>query len=245
MKPFKAPISPFTMVPLSGNDKGQVFGDFEQAGSAHFLNLDTQLNRSIRDHHPGMTVTTTNSYPNILGYAAAGYAEAHLDETDPESLLRWRYYLAPSLRGDYPSQLSEIRYFAKYKYLWKGLEFIVYSIRVGYYSFNYILFPPDSDETVMSLSKATDALLKAAGDAQTHYLPSLYVYDSGWYMSRKLYLEVQKASWDDVILDERKKHAMTDVVLKFFDNEQRYKELDVPWKVSWARSNLFCLYPPS
>lgn len=46
-----------------------------------------------------------------------------------------------------------------------------------------------------------------------------------------LWLEVQKADWEDVILkDDFKKNLMKDV-FGFFDSEELYKKLSIPWKV--------------
>ena len=49
-------------------------------------------------------------------------------------------------------------------------------------------------------------------------------------MSSSLYEEIQKASWDDVILDKGIKKALTELMHKFFDSEDIYKDLGVPWK---------------
>lgn len=61
----------------------------------------------------------------------------------------------------------------------------------------------------------------------------IYVFDGGfWQKDRKLWLEVQNANWDDVILkDEFKKNLQKDV-FGFFDSEDMYRELGIPWKVN-------------
>lgn len=46
----------------------------------------------------------------------------------------------------------------------------------------------------------------------------------------ELYKEVQKASWDNVILDEQVKQDLQSVAHKFFDSEDVYRNLGVPWK---------------
>ena len=45
-----------------------------------------------------------------------------------------------------------------------------------------------------------------------------------------MWLAVQKANWDKVILDEKMKSALTGVVDKFFDSKDVYEDLGVPWK---------------
>lgn len=223
--------SQFTLVSSAHHDT--VYNDFEDTGSGKYVNLDAQLLASIRHHHQGMTVTIVpSSYADLAGYAAAGYAHAELD-TSEDSLLRWRFYRPASTRGE-QGQLADAYFFARYKYTWMEVEFIVYTVQEGLITLNYILFPPDDDESLLSHSKVTDALLQAVGDVQFAVQQIILVYDGYWRRSRALYKEVQKASWDDVILDEKMKKTLTETVARFFDSKKSYKDLDVPWKVSGA-----------
>lgn len=82
-------------------------------------------------------------------------------------------------------------------------------------------------------SKATDVLMLAVGQAQYPYRDYILVFDFGvWSQNSTLYDQVQKTSWDDVILDEDMKKTLTHTIGEFFDNESKYKDLDVPWKVT-------------
>lgn len=210
-----------------------VFSEFQEIGSGKHVDMDAQLMSSIRHHHPQMTVTVIPSdYANLAGYAAAGYACAELD-TSSDSLLRWRFYQPAAIRSG-NGRLLDAYFFVRYKYTWRNIEFIVYTIQEGLIELNYILFPPDDDETVLSHSKVTDALLQAIGEVQFAVEGSILVYDGYWTRSRALYEEVQKASWDDVILDKKMKKTLTKTVAGFFDSEKSYKDLNVPWKVSRA-----------
>ena len=123
--------------------------------------------------------------------------------------------------------------FARYKYRWRHLDFILYILPAFYGSVHqFILFPPDSDETVVSNSKATDALLLAVGQAQYPFSREyIYVFDNYWYRDNKLYHEVQKTSWDDVILDPDMKNTISHTIEAFFENERNYVDFGVPWKV--------------
>lgn len=58
----------------------------------------------------------------------------------------------------------------------------------------------------------------------------IYVYDGYWSASKALWQQVQKASWKDVILNEEMKKTLVDLMTKFFDSEDIYKSLGVPWK---------------
>lgn len=75
----------------------------------------------------------------------------------------------------------------------------------------------------------------------------IYVYDGYWRRDNQLWNEVQKASWDNVILDPDMKKELTEVIDKFFDSKPArgilnyqvltiagkdvYDEFGVPWKV--------------
>lgn len=76
------------------------------------------------------------------------------------------------------------------------------------------------------------ALLHTAGIWTYDLHEEIYVFDSGfWMKDHNLWLEVQKADWEDVILkDDFKKNLMKDV-FGFFDSEELYKKLSIPWKV--------------
>ena len=75
-------------------------------------------------------------------------------------------------------------------------------------------------------------LLRIAGIWTYDLHEEIYVFDSGfWSKDHGLWLEVQKADWEDVILkDDFKKKLMKDV-FGFFDSEDLYKSLSIPWKV--------------
>ena len=60
----------------------------------------------------------------------------------------------------------------------------------------------------------------------------VYVFDSGWWQKdHRLWLEIQKANWDDVILEEDFKKRLQKDVFGFFDSEELYQQLGIPWKV--------------
>ena len=222
-----------------------VFGDYVEQYSAKTSNPDVGITTSIRHHHPDMTLTVTPTlYADLLGFAAAGNARAELDTTD-DSILRWRLCVPAPTRGS-PGTLQDVTIFARYRYEWENLSFIVYLAQEGLEKIAYILFPPDvslsnsrhvkrlinqDDESVLSNSKATDALLSAIAEAaQSAIEHTILVYDGYWSSSRSLYNEVQKTNWDDVILDDKMKKTLTGSVLRFFDSETKYREFGVPWK---------------
>lgn len=167
----------------------------------------------------------------LLQFAAAGHATADLDIVD-ESVLRYRYFYAGSARRGIPDALVESRTFAKYRYKWRTEYFIVYIVQIGYQQIQYILKEPAEGETIMSRNSVTDTLIATVGEWQKpEDSKFIYVYDGGlWQESRDLYAQVQKAEWEDVILKEDMKKTITDLMHKFFDSEDIYKDLGVPWK---------------
>lgn len=59
----------------------------------------------------------------------------------------------------------------------------------------------------------------------------VYVFDNQmWRESKKLYLDVKKSSWDDVVLDPAMKKNLVQDVISFFDNRELCESLNVPWK---------------
>lgn len=83
------------------------------------------------------------------------------------------------------------------------------------------------------------ALLHAAGIWTNDLHEEIYVFDSGfWFKDANLWAEVQKADWEDVILEDEFKKNLQKDVFGFFDSEELYKNLAIPWKVRAVRSCL-------
>ena len=176
-----------------------------------------------------------------------GNAFAELDIID-EVVQRFRSYYPGNPYQGTTETLVESRTFAKYKYKWGEEYFIVYIVQFGFTVLQYILKEPGDGETTMSTNSVTDNLVLTVGryfhkdDDKT-----IYVYDGYWRMSRPLYDEIQKARWEDVILNETMKKTLTDLMEKFFDSKEVYQDLGVPWKrgVIFHGPGMQPLYPPS
>jgi hypothetical protein len=182
---------------------------------------------------PSTQIQTSRSYqrcePNtLLQFAAAGYAQAELD-ADAEPVLRWTGYIRPRHR-DGTGTVGDSVFFGRYNYTWNNENFILYTVLLGRTFLQYILKEPVGDETPKSSSSVVRALLASVGAWLTKLEPAIYVYDRYWARSTDLWKEVQKANWDDVILDEKMKKALTSVASKFFDNKDVYEDYGVAWK---------------
>lgn len=147
-----------------------------------------------------------------------------------ESVQRNRYFYAGNARLGIPDELVESRTFAKYLYKWGTEYFIVYIVQVFNQQIQYILKEPAEGESTMSHNSVTDKLIATVGAWQNKDEKYVYVYDLFWRENRKLYEEVQKSNWKDVILNEDMKKTITELMHKFFDSKDIYKDLGVPWK---------------
>ena len=218
----------FTLVSTSSHHK--LYDDFEKINSAKLPGLHTSILAALRHEYPELCITVTFAgNVNLLRFAAFGNAVAELD-TKTESVQRLRYFLSGNDRRGVPDQLGEARSFAKYSYRWGTEFFLVYIIQEGFNVFQYILKEPAEGESISSQPSVTDALINTIGKWQKpddHYV---YVYDNWWTASRQLYDEVQKANWDDVILNEEMKNDLVDLMKRFFDSKDIYDDLGVPWK---------------
>ena len=215
------------------------FGDWEDHSSAQRKASLAVLSNSLRKRHPDLTLTLTQPYGcDLVGFAAADLAEAELD---PAESLLVRSYVPPAkkLDGARGSIQDSIK-FAKFVYRWQDHEYLVYiaeSFRDGDFGsslYTGILKAPDLEkcENAESRSSATDALVLAAGEWTSALHREIWVYDQGlWHKDRGLWENVQRANWDDVILDGEMKEAVRDDIEGFFDEREAYEKFVVPWKV--------------
>ncbi|KAL8830121.1 MAG: hypothetical protein Q9170_005881 [Blastenia crenularia] len=219
----------FTLVNEASHHK--IYDDYDELSNGHLTDPQTYLTAAFRRRYPELAVVTTSpSNPALLAFAAAGYATAELDTTD-ESINRSRGYRPGNARYGYTEGIYENRYFAKYNYRWGDEFFIVYIIVIGFASYQFILKEPGNNETTLSQPKVVDELILACGrwlyPVDNDFI---YVYDGYWTASKSLWQQVQKAEWKDVILDEEKKKTLVSLMTRFFDSEDVYKDLGVPWK---------------
>lgn len=218
---------PFTLIEeASSSGPHHLFDNVTDLSSAKTADHDLQYVAALRDANPEMIVTSipaTNV--NLRAFAASGFATCELD-TKTDSFASWRGFIAPRVRSD-TGQLGEQIHFAKYHYQWQNEDFILFTVA----SVQYVLKERQGSEGVLGPSHITDKLILTVGKWQDSGLnQTVLVYDGYWQRSRDLWLAVQKASWDKVILDEGMKAELTGVVDKFFDSKDVYEDLGVPWK---------------
>ncbi|KAE9364974.1 P-loop containing nucleoside triphosphate hydrolase protein [Stipitochalara longipes BDJ] len=214
----------------SDGEKGppQLFPKYGDLTSAKLANPVLQLLEDLRAKYPEYVVTYVDLISlNLLAFAFAGHATATLDiETD--SVFRMRAWQQPIHRG-LTGHLGEARGFAKYQYRWGNEEFVLYCIVIGFSSVQYVLKERGPGEGPLSHSAITDTLLAQIG-LWSQERKGIYVYDMSWRLDQALYEQVQKASWDKVILDPGMKKELKSVSGRFFDSKAVYDDLGVPWK---------------
>jgi transitional endoplasmic reticulum ATPase len=82
---------------------------------------------------------------------------------------------------------------------------------------------------------AAHDLIIAAGKYSDDLHGEIWVYDQGrWFKDSGLWNAIQKSTWDNVILDPDMKKGIRDDINRFFDAQETYKRLGVPWKRGWS-----------
>lgn len=185
---------------------------------------------AIRAEYPQLHLTVVPPIScDLVSWAAAGHAG--LAAIDKESdRLRVQNYHPPATRvGGQRGVVAEEVVLGKFLLDWKGKEFVVFiqSGRDGTEP-----WPADDYQYILSPSvDSTNKLLVEAGVWTSELHDEIWVFDQGyWQKSRALYESIKKASWDDVILDEKMKNNIIRDVDNFFNGHETYDRLSVPWK---------------
>ncbi|RFU33130.1 hypothetical protein B7463_g3246, partial [Scytalidium lignicola] len=219
---------------------------------AYFANTDGKrifteglIVNSIRTHHPKHHLTVHRaSQCNLVAYADAHTKEVSYKSRDVDQLLIERAFIPPSRRynDETGGVFVENVAFGCYDYTYQGITFLIYVVdgwdgTMMFSKNNYILLGPTKDgedlttEQKGAAQKSTDALIEACSNWEQELHDEVLVFDGGfWQKNKELWQNVQKASWDDVILDKEKKKSIIDDVIGFFDGEDRYTQFGVPWK---------------
>lgn len=220
-----------TRAPASSSD--HTTKTFFKHSSGQRIHSDTVLQKALRTQYPHLELVVVPLHScDLLAYAASGHAKLTPveDAADPLSApLAWTTYIPPArrLNGSMGALAEKLNY-GKFLYKWGSDEFLLYvadgrdtSYPVSTYQ-GYLL--------TADRFKA-EALLLEAGKWGSDLHGEVFVYDKGyWQKSAELYQSILKASWDDVILDEKMKQALIDDHLTFFRSHDTYARLSVPWK---------------
>ena len=203
------------------------YQEFFHHSSAPRVHTDEVIAEALRKQYPELHLTLTTGC-DFLGYADAGLAKATPVDSEgpkPEDL-RYRFYMNPGRGrvGD-ASYLSDHIAFGKFLYKWKDEEYILYQVA------GHQQLLPTRTSFLLGSVQSNDSLIYEVFRYQNNIPDTVLIFDQGrWQASRELWERVQSSNWDDVILDTSMKKSITGEVNKFFDSEERYRRLKVPWK---------------
>jgi len=203
-----------------------IYDTFIDLTSAKTSDHDLQYIDHLRKSYPELIITAVPSANcNLLRFAAVGLADAVRDDTVEEPATGWRGWI-PALGRREKDTLGQTIFFARYRYRWSNEDFLLYTVG----GVQYILKEPRGSETTLSTSAVVDALITAVGTWQTADPEIVWVFDQYWTRDKALFEQIKKAEWDNVILDPDQKQALQDVSTNFFESEDIYRDLGVPWK---------------
>lgn len=200
--------------------------------------IDTEivLIEALRSQYPKLElVVTPTARVSLLAYAAAGFATATpLEDGVKDPVygvgLSKHMYVPPARRLDGGGGfMINALSFGKFMYKWKDQDAILYLAEGRDGSGSYPVFA--NYYILTSSPHKVDELIRDATIWGQVLHNEVWVFDQGWWQkSAQLWEAVQKASWDDVILDEDMKKALQIDVEGFFDSRETYQKLKVPWK---------------
>lgn len=203
---------------------------YYEHSTAPRINTDIVLVEALRAEYPNLHLAVVpQPRCNLFAYAAAGHASiASMDKE--KDRLSWRLFVPAASRASGPrGALVDGVKFGKYLLDWEGKEYIMVFAdgRDGDGA-----YPQVANQYVLSASvEATNKLLFECGVWTNSLHNEIWVFDQGfWSKNAELWNSVQNSHWRDVILDEGMKKAIIDDVNNFFDNQDTYQRLRVPWK---------------
>jgi transitional endoplasmic reticulum ATPase len=199
---------------------------------------------ALRAKYPKHLLTINPAYvTNLIPFANSRDDTSYSSRKGND--LTERVFIPPARRynDENGGVFGENVVFGSFDYIFQGNVFLVYVITgadgmLGKSINNYILVAPEAEGVEMTAEekslaqKKTDTLVREATKWGNDLHNEVLVYDQGyWQKNRELWENVQKANWEDVILEKEKKQAIMDDILGFFDGQERYSEFGVPWKV--------------
>jgi transitional endoplasmic reticulum ATPase len=201
------------------------------------VNTELVVFRSLSEQFPDCHITRTSmSKCDVLGYASAGFAEATAEHDAGFDAMRVYKPPANGIDKHQLGKLEDTVKFGRWHYTWKTYEYTIYLVQylnqwAQPVNLVFILSPASPGTVKDGHHSLSDALVFAASRWTEKLHDEIYIFDdSQWTKDKKLFTDVQGCSWDDVILDPATKNHLIQDVQSFFDNQDVYKSLNVPWK---------------
>lgn len=214
-------------------DHGRAYELWLQHNNMQQTNTELVVLDFLRTTYPNHHVTVSNpSKCDLLGFAAAGLATATQKDNCLDHAVRT--YKAPGYRLEKDAgKVEDDLRFGSWLYSWNDDDYLVYQAEyqdrwARDIKLLYVLHPFEPEKRH---NAATDALLLEAGKWTRELHGEIYVFDNAeWKKSKGLWKSVQGASWEDVILDADMKAGLIADVQDFFDAQEVYRSMNVPWK---------------
>ncbi|KAG8904720.1 hypothetical protein FRB99_001306 [Tulasnella sp. 403] len=208
--------------PSPHEDHSPIYKDLLKHSSAPRVDTDIVLFEAIKKAHPGSAVVASRDYR----LQPFGFPHARVTRLPKTELNTHQFFAAPAQRGSQGGLILEIT-FGCFVVEWDARKYLMYvaKFREGDFATVEQFFYVHENET------AIQALLVAIGTYADELHDQIPVFAHGWWEpDHQLWLDVQKANWDDVILDPDFKKRLQDDVSGFFSSEKIYKDLAIPWK---------------
>lgn len=223
---------------------------------SHFTGKRTSTELSLynalrRDYPDYEVVATTNASCHLLSFVEYGLATATPIHDNNHDI--GRVYRPPTKRnkGKHPDgKLKDDVRVGLWEYVWEGNEYLYYHVvyaaggihnekvtaifllsRKAPVDANPDVDPAYLIEASNQAKQRIDKLLMAVGKWSTDVHSEIYVFDdSSWSKDRKLYMSVMGTKWSDVVLSPSVKEGIITDITTFFDSEEMYTSLNIPWK---------------
>ncbi|ESK94426.1 atp-dependent zn protease [Moniliophthora roreri MCA 2997] len=191
--------------------------------SARIPNSPLQGYELLRKEYPDHSLVAFNDFRlNLLDFPAA-----QVTPLENTPLVTNLYFISLGNTASIPGMLLDGVLVGSFKVVWQTFEFILYTVEYpagfGTVQQNYVLHDGPEENT--------RSMLLSAGIWADKLHNEIWVFDQGWWRKDAgLWYEVQKADWKDVILKDEFKKALQKDVYGFYNSEELYKDLGIPWK---------------
>ncbi|KAI5893878.1 P-loop containing nucleoside triphosphate hydrolase protein [Schizophyllum commune H4-8] len=217
-----SPVAPTQPAPAAASSGA--FAGWLDKSSARHSNPPVYITDILRKAYPNHSLVLSSDYSlNLTRYPHA----VSVPIPDDPLITQLQYVPLARSAGPEPGVLVDKVEYGAFRVAWDAYDFTVYVMN---YPFGFGV-----QTTTAILHEGSDKpardLLRAAGLWAYEVHEEIWVFDGGfWNKNARLYSEVQKANWKDVILKDEFKKKIKKDVYGFFDSEALYKELAIPWK---------------
>ncbi|KAJ3552370.1 hypothetical protein NM688_g4183 [Phlebia brevispora] len=204
------------------NARDPLFVPWGEQSSAKWEEQISYGVRKLREVYPDHSVVGFQ-YIDVIAFCG----EAAKPIAPPEMISALTFQPTAREEGRTVGVLVDTVRYGAFSVTWQGNNFILYAVRwpVGFMDMAASFLVYEGPE------EHSRALLAIAGSWTNDLHNEIYVFDGGfWAKDKKLWIEIQKGNWNDVILNDEFKEKLQKDVYGFFDSKELYQSLAIPWK---------------